>query len=47
MIVDHFDHRLTVLCLKDAKYAETIVGPADIYTTPLLPGLGIPLDGII
>ena len=47
VIVDRFDHRLTVLRLEEATFAETVLQPSDRYNTPLLPGLEIPLSGII
>ena len=47
VIVDRFDHRLTVLRLEEATFVETVLQPSDHYNTPLLPGLEIPLSGII
>lgn len=47
VIVDHHDHRVTVLRLVDGKYAEQILKPTDTYRSPLLPGLEIPLQSII
>ena len=47
VIVDRFDHRLTVLRLEEATFVETVLQPSDRYSTPLLPGLEIPLSGII
>ena len=47
VIVDRFDHRLTVLRLEQATFVETVLQPSDHYSTPLLPGLEIPLSGII
>ena len=47
VIVDRFDHRLTVLTLKDGHYSEAWLGSKDVYTSPLLPGLSIPLAGVI
>ena len=47
VIVDRFDHRLTVLRLEEATFVETVLQPSDRYNTPLLPGLEIPLSGII
>lgn len=47
VIIDRFEHKLTVLRLKRGRYVETVLGPADVYTSPLLPGLAIPLSGII
>lgn len=47
VIVDRFDHRLTVLTLNDGVYSENILGADDVYASQLLPGLEIPLKGII
>ena len=47
VIVNRFDHRLTVLRLEEATFVETVLQPSDRYNTPLLPGLEIPLSGII
>ena len=47
VIVDRFDHRVTVLQLEAGAYVEGVLGPDDAYTTPLLPGLEIPLAGVI
>ncbi|MEX0718489.1 MAG: Uma2 family endonuclease [Planctomycetaceae bacterium] len=43
VIIDRFEHRLTVLRLVDREYVESMLGPGDVYTTALLPGLQIPL----
>ena len=47
VIVDRFDHEVTVLRLVDGTYQEQILKPADTYRSPLLPGLEIPLQPII
>jgi Uma2 family endonuclease len=47
VIVDRFDHEVTVLRLVEGKYAEQLLKPSDTYRTPLLPGLEIPLQPII
>lgn len=47
VIVDRFDHRLTVLTLNDGHYSEAWLSSKDVYTSPLLPGLSIPLAGVI
>ncbi len=47
IIVDRFDHEVTVLRLVDGQYQEQILKPSDTYRTPLLPGLEIPLQSII
>ena len=47
VIVDRFDRRLTVLRLVGDSFSESTLGPDDTYTTPLLPGLEIPLQGIL
>jgi Uma2 family endonuclease len=47
VIVDRFDHLVTVLTLSDGRYVEQRLGPNDSYSTPRLPGLLIPLQGVI
>ena len=47
VIVDRFDHELTVLQLVDGHYQQEILKPRDTYRTPLLPGLEILLQSII
>lgn len=47
VIVDRHDQRVTVLQLVEGKYHEQLLKPADIYRSPLLPGLEIPLQPII
>ena len=47
VIIDRFEHRVTVLQLNDGIYAETRLGSDDIYTSALLPGMEIPLAGVI
>lgn len=47
VIVDRFEHRLLILSLEDGQYRETTLGANDIYSSPLLPGLEIPLEGIL
>lgn len=47
VIVDRFLHRVTVLRRVRGRFSETELGPKETYTTPLLPGLKIPLNGII
>jgi Uma2 family endonuclease len=47
VIVDRFDHEVTVLRLVNGQYQEQILKPTDTYRTPLLPGLEIPLQPII
>ena len=47
VIVDRFDHEVTVLRLVDGSYQEQLLKPADIYRSSLLPGLEIPLQPII
>ena len=47
VIIDRFEHRVTVLSLKDGVYVEHNLGPDDVYTSPLLTGLEIPLGSIL
>lgn len=43
VIVDRFKRRVLVLTRRRGDYAERVPTPAEDYTTPLLPGLTIPL----
>jgi Uma2 family endonuclease len=47
VIIDRFEQRVTVLRRTRGRFVESDLGPADIYTSPLLPGLKIPQKGII
>jgi len=47
VIVDKYDHLVTVLTLRDGRYVERRLGPEDSYSSPQLPGLSIPLRGVI
>lgn len=47
VIIDRFDHCVTVFRRKRGKYVKSVLEPDDVYTTPLLPGLEIPLHEII
>src|SRR5438105_2990243 len=47
VIVDRFEHRVTVWRRSRGRFVESDLGPDDTYTTPLLPGLALPLKGIL
>lgn len=47
VIVDRFEQRVTVLRLGAGGYVETVLEPDDVYSTPLLPGLEVPLGDVI
>lgn len=47
VIVDRFRHTVTVLRLVDGEFNETVLGPDDVYSSPLLPGLRLPLKDVI
>ena len=48
VIVDPRDRRVTVLRWEPEGYTEAaVLGPGDAYTSPLLPGLSVPLAGAI
>ncbi len=47
VIVDRFDRRVTVLRRVRGRFSDSHLGPADTYTTTLLPGLKIPVNGIL
>ena len=43
VIIDRFDRVVVVLTHQPEGYAERVLRVGDIYTTPLLPGLGVAL----
>ena len=46
-IFDDLNHTATLLELRDGEYVErAVLGPSDTLTTPLLPGLVIPLADV-
>lgn len=47
VVIDRMTQRVLVLRLEEGEYIETELGRTDSYTTPLLPGLAIPLVEII
>ena len=47
VVVDRFERQVTVFRLHGNRYRKTILGPEDVYTTPLLPDLEIPLGAIL
>jgi Uma2 family endonuclease len=47
VIVDRFERKFTVLRLTDGKHVDSTLAPGDTYTTPLLPGLAVPLAKVI
>jgi Uma2 family endonuclease len=47
LVVDRFEHRVTVFRLSAGHYAETVLGPSDVYTTLLLPGFEMPLGKVL
>ena len=47
VIIDRFEERVTILRRARGRFVESHLGPGDTYTSPLLPGLKIPLRGII
>jgi len=48
VIVDRFERRLTVFQRSRGRLAKkTELGPSDVYSSPLLPGLKIPLKSIV
>ena len=46
VIVDRFSRQVTILTHEPAGYRERILTEEDVYSTPLLPGLEIPLNDI-
>ena len=47
VILDRFQGRLTVLRRVRGRFVESQLGVDDVYTSTLLPGLKIPLNGIL
>jgi Uma2 family endonuclease len=47
VIVDGFQHTVTVLRLSESGYEESSLGADDAYTSPLLPGLEIRLKDVL
>jgi Uma2 family endonuclease len=47
VIVDRFERQVTVLRRSRGRFVQSDLGPDDDHTSPLLPGLKIPLKGII
>ena len=47
VIIDRFERRVTILRRARSRFVESHLGPDDTYTTPLLPGLKIPLKDVI
>jgi len=47
VISDRIRHRVTVYTASPQGYRKRVLGPADVYTSPLLPGLAIPLAGVL
>jgi Uma2 family endonuclease len=47
VIVDRIRHRATVYTVSLRGYSKRILRPGDLYTSPILPGLAIPLQGIL
>lgn len=46
VIVDRFSRRLVILTLGPRGYRRRVLRPGDVYETPLLPGLAIPLGEV-
>jgi Uma2 family endonuclease len=47
VVVDRFKKQVTVLTHRPEGHQEQILKRGDIYTSPLLPGLAIPLDEVL
>jgi Uma2 family endonuclease len=47
VIIDRFARRVTILSYSPEGYEENVLTPADTYTSPLLPGLAIPLAEVL
>ena len=46
VIIDRFDRQVTVLTLRDGRYAERVIPADGTYESPLLPGFAVALAGI-
>jgi Uma2 family endonuclease len=47
VIIDRLRHRVTVYSAGRRGYRKRVLRPAEVYTSPLLPGLAIPLVGVL
>lgn len=47
LVLDRFEHRLTVFRRSRGRFVEQVLEGEETYTTPLMPGLKIPLAGIV
>ena len=47
VVVDRFEHRVAVFRLAGDRYEKTSLGSEDVYTTPCLAGLEVPLRNIL
>jgi Uma2 family endonuclease len=47
VVIDRMRHRATVYTSGARGYRKRVLRPGDVYTSPLLPGLAIPLVGIL
>jgi Uma2 family endonuclease len=47
VLIDRMRHRATVYTAGPHRYSKRVSRPGDIYVSPLLPGLAIPLMGIL
>lgn len=47
VIIDRMRHRATIYTAGPRGYRKSVLRPGDVYTSPLLPGLAIPLEGVL
>src|SRR5437016_12258379 len=47
VIIDRLRHRVTVYTAAARGYRKRILRPGEVYASPLLPGLAIPLDQVL
>jgi Uma2 family endonuclease len=47
VVIDRMRHRATVYTAGPRGYSKRALRPVDVYASPLLPGLAIPLAGIL
>jgi Uma2 family endonuclease len=47
VVIDRFEHRVTIFRRSESRLNETMLSANATYTTPLLPGLEIPLESVV
>ncbi len=47
VVIDRMQHRATIYTAAPRGYRKRVLRPGEVYTSPLLPGLAIPLAGFL